>query len=79
MSTFKEPELGTVVHGRDIGRTPDVDRFKFVECYNVENNRGCRERRWALYKGPTLNASNYRLCVDCNKDLSRRFMKVLDR
>lgn len=68
--------LGTIVHGRDIGKTPEEDRFKWVECYNAEHLKGCRERRWASYKGPTLMGSSFRLCRDCNRDVSRRYIRI---
>ena len=75
-ASHETPELGTIVHGRDIGKTPEEDRFKWVECYNAEHLKGCRERRWASYKGPTLMGSSFRLCRDCNRDVSRRYIRI---
>ena len=76
MLTISGTDLGTIAHGRDIGRTPGSERYKLVACYNAESGRGCGDRRWAIYKGPILSGSNYRLCTNCNRELGRLLMQT---
>lgn len=75
MSTndLTEIELGTVVYGRDIGLEPENDRFKWVECANVERGIGCHERRWAAYHSASRDYSRFRLCPKCNRLVGRFF------
>ena len=76
MLTISGTDLGTIAHGRDIGRTPGSERYKLVACYTAESGRGCGSRRWAIYKGPILSGSNYRLCTKCNRELGRLLMQT---
>ncbi len=66
MNSRTGPETGTMRRGRDVGRTPADGKFIFVECWNPEFGRGCRQRRWAPVRS-RFKTGQYRLCRECVK------------
>ena len=53
----EEPELGTIVRGKDIGKT-STSKFIWARCPD------CHEERWAHYS-PRINNGTLRICRDC--------------
>ena len=76
MSSQTGPETGTISHGRDVGKTPADGKFIFVECWNPEFSRGCKERRWAPVRS-RFRTGPYRLCDVCVKMNWRPFFKII--
>jgi len=52
----EEPELGTIVRGKEIGRSP-YSRFIWARCPD------CHEERWVHYN--QMNSGTLRVCRDC--------------